>query len=190
MGMKKFVLIILMLLFFQLSGIAASVDYQQIYRDLDMPTVKYIHDIDPGEYYDTQNSTWSPYPLFRLTSPLYFKDIAIEPGYYLLTPREHKGDWYILFKEAGKIKYIVPVYDREIVPVTFYDDNLPNPKLAPTQKIHLKMLEFMGKHFDSAKRKPTPKTYLEITDLDNNFVSLVIYWGDYRYYTIFRTIRL
>ena len=155
-----------------------------------MPAVKYIHDIDPGEYYDTQNSTWSPYPLFRLTSPLYFKDIAIEPGYYLLTPREHKGDWYILFKEAGKIKYIVPVYEREIVPLTFYDDNLPNPKLAPTQKIHLKMLDFMGKHFDSAKRKPTPKTYLEITDLDNNFVSLVIYWGDYRYYTIFRTIRL
>ena len=121
---------------------------------------------------------------------LYFKDIEIEPGYYLLTPREHKGDWYMLFKEAGKIKYIVPVYEREIVPVTFYDDNLPQPKLAPTQKMHLKMLEFMGKHFDSAKRKPTPKTYLEVTDLDNNFVSLVIYWGDYRYYTIFRTIRL
>ena len=182
--------LLVVIIFSTLYANAATVDYEQIYRDLEVPKVKYIHDIDPGEYYDTQNSTWSPYPLFRLTSPLYFKDITIEPGYYLLTPREHKGSWYMLFKEAGKIRYIIPVYDKEIVPVTFYDDNLPQPKLAPTQKMHLKMLEFMGKHFDSAKRKPTPNTYLEVTDLDNNFVSMVIYWGDYKYYTIFRTIRL
>ena len=96
----------------------------------------------------------------------------------------------MLFKEAGKVKYIIPVYDREIVPVTFYDDNLPQAKLTPSQKIHLKMLDVVGKAVPSAKRKPTPKTYLETTDLDNNFVSIVIYWGDYRYYTIFRTIQL
>ena len=169
---------------------AKDVDYQQVYRDLEVPTLKFIHDIDPGEYYDTQNSTWSPYPLFRLTSPLYFKDITIEPGYYLLTPREHKGDWYMLFKDAGKVRYIIPVYDREIVPVMFYDENLPQAKLAPSQKVHLKLLDILGTFVPSAKRKPTPQTYLEVTDLDNNFVSIVIYWGDYRYYTIFRTIRL
>lgn len=169
---------------------AKDVDYQQIYRDMEAPTLKFIHDIDPGEYYDTRNSTWSPYPLFRLTSPLYFKDIEIQPGYYLLTPREHDGNWYILFKEAGKVKYIIPVYDREIVPVMFYDDNLPKAKLAPSQKVHLKLLDIMGKFVPSAKREPTPQTYLETTDLDNNFVSIVIYWGDYRYYTIFRTIKL
>ena len=169
---------------------AKDVDYQQVYRDLEVPTLKFIHDIDPGEYYDTQNSTWSPYPLFRLTSPLYFKDITIEPGYYLLTPREHKGDWYMLFKDAGKVRYIIPVYDREIVPVMFYDENLPQAKLAPSQKVHLKLLDILGTFVPSAKRKPTPQTYLEVTDLDNNFFSIVIYWGDYRYYTIFRTIRL
>ncbi len=169
---------------------AKDVDYQQVYRDLEVPKLKFIHDIDPGEYYDTQNSTWSPYPLLRLTSPLYFKDITIEPGYYLLTPRENKGNWYMLFKDAGKVRYIIPVYDREIVPVMFYDENLPQAKLAPSQKIHLKLLDIVGTFVPSAKRKPTPKTYLEVTDLDNNFVSIVIYWGDYRYYTIFRTIRL
>ena len=173
-----------------ISAQAKDVDYQQVYRDLEAPTLKFVHDIDPGEYYDSQNTTWSPYPLFRLTSPIYFKDIEILPGYYLLTPREHKGNWYILFKEAGKVKYVIPVYDKEIVPVTFYDDNLPQAKLAPSQKIHLKLLDFIGKYVPSAQRKPAPKTYLETTDLDNNFVSIVIYWGDYRYYTIFRTIRL
>ena len=187
--MKK-VFLLFLILFSTLCVEAKNVDYEQVYRDLDSPKVKYIHDIDPGEYYDTKDSTWSPYPLFRLISPLYFKDITVEPGYYLLTPREHNGNWYMLFKEAGKIKYIIPVYEREVVTMTFYDDNLPKPKLAPTQKIHLKMLDVMGKVMPSAKRKPIPNTYLEVTDLDNNFVSIVVYWGDYRYYTIFRTIRL
>ena len=188
--MKRLFVILFLILSVSCSTLAQTIDYEQIYRDLEMPSVRYIHDIDPGEYYDIKDSTWSPYPLFRLTSPLYFKDITIEPGYYLLTPREHKGNWYMLFKEAGKIKYIIPVFDREIVPLTFYDDNLPQPKLAPTQKIHLKMLDIMGKVVPSSQRKPTPKTFLEVTDLDNNFVLMKIYWGDYRYYTIYRTIRL
>lgn len=186
----KRIFFILCLLGLAMPVSAKDVDYQQVYRDLEVPTLKFVHDMDPGEYYDMQNSTWSPYPLFRLTSPIYFKTITVEPGYYLLTPREHKGNWYMLFKEAGKVKYIIPVYDREIVPVTFYDDNLPQAKLTPSQKIHLKMLDVVGKAVPSAKRKPAPKTYLETTDLDNNFVSIVIYWGDYRYYTIFRTIQL
>ena len=175
---------------FALCATAQEVDYEQIYRDLPVPEHKYVHDIDPGEYYDMKDTSWSPYPLLRLTSPLYFKDITIEPGYYLLTPRENKGNWYMLFKDAGKVRYIIPVYDREIVPVMFYDENLPQAKLAPSQKIHLKLLDIVGTFVPSAKRKPAPKTYLEVTDLDNNFVSIVIYWGDYRYYTIFRTIRL
>lgn len=187
--MKRF-LVLLFIIITSVAAYADNFDYEQIYRDLEVPKVKFIHDIDPGEFYDTKNSTWSPYPLMRLNSNLFFKSIALEPGYYLLTPREHNGEWYILFKDAGKIKYIIPVYNREIVPLTFYDDNLPKEKLAPTQKIHLKLLETVGKVVPSAKREPPPKTYLEVTDLDNNFVSVVIYWGNYRYYTIFRTIQL
>ena len=169
---------------------AKNIDYEQIYRDLEVPTHRYIHDVDPGEYYDTQSSTWSPYPLFRLSSPIYFKTISIEPGYYVLTPREYKGQWYILFKDSGKIRYIIPVYDREVVPVTFYEDHIPQKKLTITQSLHIKALDTIGRIFPSAKRKPTPQTYLEATDLDHNYLSLVIYWGNYRYYTIFRTIAL
>lgn len=187
--MKKLFLLI-GLLFFMNSAFAEDFDYQQIYRDLQVPQHKYIHDIDPGEYYDTQNSTWSPYPLFRLIAPLYFKTMTIEPGYYLLTPREYKGDWYILFKDSGRIKYIVPVYNRDITPVMFYDENLPKPELKFSQKVHIKTLDVIGKFVPSAKRKPTPQSYLELTDLDNNFISIIIYWGNHRYYTIFRTIQL
>ena len=185
--MKKFVLI-LSLILCSSTVFCEDKDYIQIYQDLDVPKLRYVHDIDPGEYYDQRNTAWSPYPLFRLISPLYFKTITVEPGYYLLTPREKDGNWYMLFKESGKVKYVIPIYEREIVPATFYDDNLPKEKTTPSQKLHLKMMEWVGKHGNHSMREPIPKTFLELTDLDDNFVSLVIYWGDYRYYTIFRTV--
>ena len=167
-----------------------EIDIEQMYRDMPVPTLKYIHNIDPGEYQDTRYSTWSPYPLFRMTEPLYFKTVAIEPGYYLLTPREHDGNWYILFKEAGKIKYIVPCYKKEMVPMDFYKNNLPQIKMTKIQLIREKTLKLIGRKVNSSKRKPIPDTYLEASDLDNNFLSVIVYWGNYRYYIVLRTIQL
>lgn len=167
-----------------------DIDIEQMYRDMPVPEFKYVHNIDPGEYQDTMYSTWSPYPLFRLTAPLFFKSVKIDPGYYLLTPREHDGDWFMLFKEAGKVKYIVPCYKKEMVPMDFYKNNLPQVKLTKIQQIREKTLKFVGKHFDSSKRKPIPDTYLEASDLDNNFVSIIVYWGNYRYYLVLRTVQL
>ena len=187
--MRK-ILVTLFLMMFALCTTAQEVDYEQIYRDLPVPEHKYVHNIDPGEYYDMKDTSWSPYPLFRLTGPLFFKTITIEPGYYLLTPREHEGKWYMLFKVQGKIKYIIPVYERDITPEFFYDENLPKPQLTWSQKVHINFLDFVGKHFQNSKRKPAPQTYLEATDLDNNFLSLVVYWGAHRYYMIFRTVGL
>ena len=167
-----------------------DIDIEQMYRDMPVPEFSYVHNIDPGEYQDTMYSTWSPYPLFRLTAPLFFKTIKIDPGYYLLTPREQDGAWYMLFKECGRVKYIIPCYKKEMVPNDFYKNNLPQIKLTRPQKIREKFLKFVGEHFDSAKRKPIPDTYLDATDLDNNFISLVVYWGNYRYYLVLRTIQL
>ena len=167
-----------------------QIDIEQAYRDMPVADFKYIHNIDPGEYQDVLHSTWSPYPLFRLTSPLYFKSVAIEPGYYLLTPREHDGKWYILFKEGGKVKYIIPCYNREMVPMDFYKNNLPQIKLTAAQKIREKTLQLVGKRFKSSMREPTPDTYLDANDLDNNFISIIVYWGNYRYYMVLRTIQL
>lgn len=167
-----------------------ELDIEEQYREMPVPTHKYMHNIDPGEYQDTMNSTWSPYPLFRLTAPLYFKTIAIEPGYYLLTPREHEGKWYILFKEAGRIKYIIPCYKQDVVPVDFYKNNLPQIKMTKVQLIREKALKFIGKNVKSSKRKPIPDTYLEASDMDNNFISLIVYWGNFKYYFVLRTIQL
>ena len=188
--MRKVIIITLFLIFCSLSAKAQDIDYQKIYNETPIPQHSYVHSIDPGENYDIKNTSWSPYPLLRLTAPLFFKTIAIEPGYYLLTPREYKGEWFMLFKEQGKIKYIIPIYKIDITPLGFYDENLPKPKMTISQKTHIGFLNMVGKCVKSSKRKPAKQNYIELFDLDNNFISMVMYWGEHRYYMIFRTIQL
>ena len=169
--------------------IKSNKNYAQIYNDLQPADFAYVHDIDPDQFYDIKDTTWAPYPLLRLNSYIYFKDQSIEPGYYLITPREHKGNWYMLFKQNGKISHIIPVYEKNIVPETFYETHLPKPKLTFAQKAHMGFLSFLGK-FKSTKRRDPVKSYMEINDLENYFVSIIIYYSSYKYSTIFRTIKL
>ena len=50
--MKKW-LAVLIFLYSALSVSASNnVDYEAVYRSLEVPTHKYVHNIDPGEYYD------------------------------------------------------------------------------------------------------------------------------------------
>lgn len=183
--MKK-LLSILTIFLVTISQAYADIDYQRIYAGLEPANFSYIHGIDPDQYYDNQHYAWSPYPLFRLNSEVYFKNTKIAPGYYLLTPREHDGKWYILFKENGLVKATIPCYNDEIVPQVFYEQNLPKEKLTPTQKIHIGFVNAVG-HFNSGKRRKAPQTYLEVEDLDNDFVSMVIYYGARRYYILLRS---
>lgn len=167
----------------------ATKDYASIYNNLEPAKHSYLHGIDPDEYYDEKDATWSVYPLLRLNSPIYFKNITIEPGYYLLTPREEKGKWYMLFKQNGKVVHIIPVYERDYTPEKFYDKHIPKPKLTKSQKIHMGVLKVVGK-VKSSKRKEPVKSYLEVNDLDNYFLNIIIYYGNHKYATIYRTIRL
>lgn len=164
-------------------------NYAEIYNSLEVPTFSYLHDIDPDQYYDMKDTAWSVYPLLRLMSPIYFKTITIEPGYYLLTPREHEGEWFMLFKQNGVVKHIIPVYERDYTPEMFYDEHIPKPKETFAQKVHRGFLDLIG-NVKSTKRKTPVQTYLEVNDLENYFVSIVIYYGSHKYSTIFRTIKL
>ncbi len=188
--MKKLAILLYLLIFTVNVSFGSELDYRQIYMNLQVPTFSYMHSIDPGQYYDNKNAAYSVYPLFRLCSPLYFKTVTIVPGYYHLTPKNHKGQEYLLFKDNGVVKYTIPVYKKELVPEGFYKTHLPKPKLNFWQKTKEGFYKFIGKHIKSAKRKPSVETYLEVNDLDNNFISIVVYYGDYRYYTIFRTVQM
>ena len=188
--MKKFILVLFLVLFVANTSFATEFDYQSTYFGLAVPQFSYVHGIDPGQYYDTKYSTWSPYPLLRLNASLYFKTITIIPGYYDLTPVAYKGDDYLLFKQQGLVRHIIPVYKKEFVPEGFYETHLPKPKLTFFEKLNKNWIHFAGAHFKSAQRRPIPQSYLEVSDLDNKFVSMVVYFGPYRYYTIFRTIQM
>src|SRR5574344_160518 len=144
--MKKILLIIFILFLTINSAYSFDTDYAEIYRSLEMPDFSYIHDIDPKQYYDNMNASYSVYPLFRLCSPLYFKSITIIPGYYDLTPREHDGKEYILFKYQGLVKYIIPAYKKELVPEGFYETHLPKQKKVWYQKFRDGFYKFIGDH--------------------------------------------
>lgn len=161
-------------------------DYEQAYRDMPVPTFTFLHGVDPDQYYDMKDTMWSPYPLLRLNSPLYFKTITVEPGYYLLTPREYKGNWYILFKEAGVVKYTIPVFSRDYTPEFYYRDTLPELEMNHSQRWQIKFLNAWGKYIRKSKRRPAVSTNVELTDLDNNFLLIELYYGPHKYSTIFR----
>lgn len=90
-------------------------DYQKAYDSLEDIQIEFIHDEDPDEYYDTQKMYFSPYPLIRLTQTLYVGKNTIAPGFYLMTPREYNGKKCVLFKQAGKVKHVVPVFEYKRV---------------------------------------------------------------------------
>ena len=161
-------------------------DYEQAYRDMEVPTFTFVHGVDPDQYYDMKDTMWSPYPLFRLNSPLYFKTITIEPGYYLLTPREYKGNWYVLFKESGVVKYTIPVFAKDYTPEFYYKDTLPELDMNRSQRWQIKFLNAWGKYVRKSKRKPPVNCNIELTDLDNNFLLIELYYGPHKYSTIYR----
>ncbi|MBR3890369.1 hypothetical protein IKJ53_07625 [bacterium] len=162
-------------------------EYEQAYRDLQVPTFSYHHGIDPDQYYDMKDAAWSPYPLLRLNAPIYFKTMAIPQGYYLLTPRQYKDKWYILFKEAGKVKYILPVFQNSYAEAGYYHTHLKEYDMMKTAKWQVKFLNAWGKYVKKSKRKPAIQTNIELTDLDNNFLLLTLYYGHYKYSIIVRT---
>ena len=184
---KKFIKLLILNLIFIVSVNAQELDYAKIYEGLENPTFSYVHGIDPNQYYDMKNYAWSPYPLFRLNQEVYFKKQTIQPGYYLLTPREHEGKWYVLFKENGVVKATIPCYKDEIVSASFYNKNLPREKLTPSAKIQLKFNNLVGHISPSSGKKSSPKTFLEIDDVDNDFVSMAIYYGKKRYSILLRS---
>ena len=186
--MKRIILILGLLICCANMSFAEETDYRQIYMDLEVPTFSYIHGIDPGQFYDNKSATYTPYPLFRLTSPIYFKTITVQPGYFLLTPVTYKGNPYLLFKECGIVKYTIPVYKKELVPEGFYASHIPQRKLTARQRLTKNYYHFVGTHFKSANKQPAKETYLEVNDLDNKFISIIVYYGPYRYYTLFRTV--
>lgn len=191
---KKHIFIVLLTLFLFVPQISANEnvpntntsDYEEIYDNLSEPDFDYIFGLDPYQADDYTKYMYSPYPLFRSGVTLVFKSKVIPPGYYLLTPREKNGQTWVLFKENGKIAYVIPVYKEDVVLETFYEDKFPHPKLTFTQSMGKKAMGLIGtKWGHKNKRTPIPQSYVEFDDR-GEFWDMALYYGSKKYYLLFK----
>ena len=196
MAIKKFKitsLILLIVLLFSFGSVFAdenslknSANYDEIYSTLEEVDFEYIFGIDPHQADEYTKYMYSPYPLFRSGVDLIFKSKKIPAGYYLLTPREKNGKTYVLFKENGRVSYIVPVYKEDVVLETFYEEKFPHPKPTGLQKVHKKVMDFIGtKWGHKNQRTPIPQAYIEFSDA-GSYWDMILYYGNKKYYLLFK----
>lgn len=177
-----------MLLF---SVVIAREDWNKEYKNLEAADFEYIHGIDPFQNEDYTKYMWSPYPLLRTSSTFYFKDIVIEPGYYLLTPRRKNGKDWILFKQQGRVKFVIPVFKKELVPVGFYKKNIPKPDKTLWQKSWDGVTNAFGKMLKKqTKRTPPPDAFIDSETLSDDFTDIILYYDNFKYHMIFSNRKL
>ena len=163
---------------------AGSNDHEKIYSSLEEPDFDYIFGIDPYQADDYTVYMRSPYPLFRSGVNLIFKSKKIPPGYYLLTPREKNGKTWILFKENGRVSYVVPVYKEDVVYEGFYEEKFPRKKPTAFEKIKKKTMDFIGTKWGKKnQRTPIPEAYIEFNDA-GEYWDMVLYYGMKKYYVL------
>ncbi len=161
--------------------------FDEIYENLMPADFEYMFGIDPYQAEDYTKYMYSPYPLFRVGVPFIFKNIEIKPGYYILTPRKKGGRTFVLFKEQGRVKYLIPVYDVDIVDPLFYDQYIPERKKGFWEKAGQKTSNFFGRLFPKkTQRMPAPKAYIEVNDIDREYFQVILFYGAQKYYMIFK----
>ena len=165
--------------------LAASYDYEKLYQDAEPFKSKLYNDIDPYEDEDMIKYSWSPYPLFRTSADLYFKDYKIEPGYYILTPRTFGGKDYVLFKQNGKVQFIIPAAKKENTPLNFYEANTPQVKLTKWQKFATNVRR---KFYDTARDsgRVQPPYSLVNVEVEVTYIIMNLYYGDDKFIVIFK----
>lgn len=160
-------------------------DYDALYEAAVPFESQLYNDIDPFQDEDNIKYSWSPYPLFRTSADLYFKDFKIEPGYYLLTPRTLKDKDYVFFKQNGKVEFIIPVAKKERTPLNFYDANIPKMKLTKWQKFTTGVKEkFYNTAKDSGRVTP-PSSFISV-DVEIKYVIISLYYGEDKYILLFK----
>ncbi len=161
-------------------------NFDEIYEQLEEPDFDYIFGIDPHQTDEYTKYMYSPYPLFRSGVNIIFKSKVIPPGYYLLTPREKNGKTYVLFKENGRISYVIPVYKEDVVLETFYEEKFPQPKPTTYEKVKNKTMGFIGTKWGKKnQRTPIPKAYVEFNDA-GVYWDMILYYGMKKYHLLFK----
>lgn len=181
--MKKILTAFILIFIFTLNSFAEDLD--ALYDAAKPFQSKLYNDIDPYEDEDTIRYAWSPYPLFRTSAELFFKDDKIEAGYYLLTPRTLGGKDYVLFKQNGKVEFIIPVAKKEATPLNFYNANTPEIKKTAWQKFTTSVRK---KFYDTSKDsgRSTPPSSLVDVEVEVKYIIINFYYGESKYILLFK----
>lgn len=183
--MKKFLISFLVAFVFLQIPAFAETDWNELYFQSQPFESKLMNNIDPFQDEDTIKYAYTPYPLFRTSCHLYYKNIKIDPGYYQLTPRKMNGKYYLFFKTCGRVKFIIPIVKRELVPAAFYKKYTPDPKLTLGQTIARNWKRFWSRIFKSSGKQPPPPCFVEMDDIEAFYV-LKLYFKDHCYFTVYK----
>ena len=185
--MKRFLVFLISFLCLHSTVLAhiSQEEYRGVYDALEPANFEYIFNLDPYQPDDYQKYIASPYPLLRSGTDFIFKDKTIPPGYYLLTPRKKDGAQYVLFKQDGKVKYIIPTYKTAIVDPLFYEQYIPTPKKTKWDKLSDFGNKFVSKTAKNSKRTPPPKAYIDINEIGDEFWEVILYYDNQKYFMIF-----
>lgn len=176
---------LIMSLIFSLNAFAEP-DYEILYAKSQEADFTFMHNIDPYQDEDNFKYAWSPYLLFRSSSNITFKSSEIPAGYYLLTPRKHNGKHWILFKQQGKVLFIIPVLRTEVVSPDFYKRHVPKPKKNGWQKVGDGIAQVFYHIFKSSKKQSPPSSYIEFYKYEGQHYLMKYYYGQTVYITLFR----
>ena len=185
--MKK-IFLILMLIVVNMFSCANATDYLKLYEKTNKVDFSFYNNIDPYQDEDNFRYASSPYPLFRTSTDLYFKDITVPHGYYILTPRHYKNRDIVLFKTAGKVSYIIPAITKEVVPVGFYEKNIPKVKKTKWQKFHDGFFEKMNNMFKSSRKVTPPSAFITAERYEHKYLLVKLYYAEDVYVMLFSLI--
>ncbi len=181
-------LFLILLLFLLGIPCFASESYPELYKNAQPADFELINGIDPYQNEDYYKYAYAPYPLFRLSLDLKFKNITIPAGYYILTPRNMHDRDFVFFKENGKVKYIIPVVKKEVVEPGFFDTNIPTPQLTKWQTFCKNTREGFYKLFkNSSKKAPPPQSFIRTEYIEGNMYLIILYYGSFKYHLVFRS---
>ena len=162
-----------------------AADFDSMYDGAKPFDSKLFNDIDPYEDEEAIKYAYSPNPLFRTSAFLYFKDFAIEPGYYSLAPRKLKGEYYVLFKQGGKVKFIIPIVKKEPTPIHFYEANTPQIYQTRIQKVANKVRNKFYNMSKSSMKIDPPKSLVNV-EVEVKYIIMTLYYGEDKFTLLFK----
>ncbi len=188
---STFIFILIFSLNISTANASTKINYDLIYKETPILDFIYEESLDPQEDKDYQGLFLSPYTLIRTSYALQNKKIHLKPGYYLLKPATWAGYDFVLFKQKGKIKGVVPVYQKILINPEYTYRTPIKPEIPLYKKPFVFVQKIIAWPFKKVfkRRKPVlpPRSKFEAIEVDGNkYLEMKLYVEEYLYKILFK----